>query len=175
MEQEDQKIEVQLRERLSQVVPTRASFHTVKEAVTNDAVRRHITEKASVPSPYQSVIALTMNKILLIGVPVAVVAVAAFMFFLNPSPREVGAPQVAVAPVANEPTPGAQPNVPAPVAVVPGANVDTSSIDNITAGFLADADMEASNTLNDNTDQAAINAELTTYDSIKNTSYEVII
>ncbi|HXK38373.1 MAG TPA: hypothetical protein VJ579_04885 [Candidatus Paceibacterota bacterium] len=178
MEQEDQKIEVQLKERLARIVPPPSSFKETKDAVTNEMLRRHILEKAPIPSPYQSVVSFIMNKTMLIGVPVAVVAVIALMFVLKPNvTNNVGENnKVAVAPVAEESvTPTAAAPTPAPVAPRPVANVDTSSIDSITAGFLADANMDAATVLGDQSDQIAVNAELSNYDTVKTTAYEIAI
>jgi hypothetical protein len=178
MEQEDQEIEVQLKERLARVAPPPSSFAKAKEAVTNETLRRHILEKAPIPSPYQSVVSFIMNKTMLIGVPVAVIAVIALMFVFKPSVSNNDAGnKVAVAPLVEESAaPVAAKPAPAPVAALPVvSNVDTSSIDSISSGFLADADLDAATVLADQTDQAAVNAELSAYDTVKTTAYEIVI
>lgn len=177
MESEDQKIEALLKQRLGGIAPPRASFSKVKEAVTNETLRRSIRERVPIPSPYQSVVSYIMNKVILIGVPVAVVAVIAVMLVMKPTVSTIENTKVAVAPVEQQPTPEkAAPAAPVAVNTAPSAgNVDTSSIDSITAGFLADANADTSSVVNDTSDQMAVNTELATYNTVKSTSYEIAI
>lgn len=178
MDQEDQKIEAQLKQRLSRVVPSRISFEQAKNAVTNEALHRSNSERGPVPSPYQSVVSFIMNKVILIGVPVAVVAVIAVMLVMKPTVSTIENNKVAVVPAVQQPAAPGNTAPAAPVAVntAPTAgNVDTSSIDSITAGFLADANADTSSVVNDNSDQVAVNADLATYDTVKSTSYEIAI
>lgn len=178
MEFNESKIEAQLKERLARVAPHPGSFERTKEAVTDETLREHILEKAPIPSPYQSIVSYTMNKVLLIGIPVAIVAVIALVMVFRPTTSVDNGPVAVVPPTAEQPVAPA-PVAPAPVAVAPSqpmaSNVDTSSIDSISSGFLADASASVGMVTNDTSDQTAINSELATYDTVKSTSYEIAI
>jgi hypothetical protein len=177
MESEEQKIEARLKQRLGGIVPPRASFSKVKEAVTNETLHRSIVERGHIPSPYQSVVSFIMNKVILIGIPVAAVAVIAVLLVMKPTVSTIENTKVAVAPAEGQPAPEkVAPTAPVAVNTAPAAgNVDTSSIDSISAGFLTDANLDASAVINDTSDQMAVNSELATYDTVKSTSYEIAI
>ncbi len=176
MDTQDHEIEAQLKERLARVVPSRASFDAMREqVVTKAAEHRSTYREASVPSPYQSLFSFIMNKTMLIGVPVAVIAVVAVILVMKPN--NVDTTKVAMIPPQQEQAAqrvdqNAQaPANPAPVA----ANVDTSSIDSITSGFMADANADAASVTNDTSDQTAVNADLANYDTVKTNPYDIAI
>jgi hypothetical protein len=186
MEQEEFSIEAELKKRLSGVAPSRAAFAAVKHAVTNTAVHRSIEEGGVVPSPYQSLVSYIMNKTLLIGVPVAVIAVVALVLVLRPATPSTDNTPLAVAPAVEQPAapapvaPAPTPAAPAPAAPVAGVTkpvgkVDTSSVDSITAGFMADANADASSVTNDTSGQTTVNNALTTYNTVKTTSYDTAL
>lgn len=124
-----------------------------------------------------------MNKTLLIGVPVVLIAIIAIFMVMRPSTtNDVSDKKAAMTPPVTPPAVA----IPAPVTVIPVApapakparnlgNVDTSSIDSISAGFLADVSASASGVVNDHSDQTAVNAQLTSYDTVKSTSYDIAI
>lgn len=173
---QEQEVENILKDHLRTVAPSEEVFKEVLRKATPSDNKSPYME-ASVSSPYQDHKSTFMNKFVLIGIPVGVVALAAVFFLMKPEsnlPLAMNSENKEIPTAVEEQV--AQPTRVTPeLAAIPTAPVKTGTVDDIVDGFVADALADAEFAKNDTSDQAYIDGELSTVNNNTTLSYENII
>jgi hypothetical protein len=176
MNDEEKKIEDNLKARFSHINPSRESFEQVISQVTNEKDNRSIIVEGILPSPYQSIYTIFVKKITLIGLPIVALALVLVYinFGVNPKIEETLLPLA-----QNEIVEEVQVTPPVPadnnIIVEPQgiAQADATSVDSLIATIISDSDSDIAVAINDTEDESIINAELANYNTITTTNYEI--
>jgi hypothetical protein len=159
----EEKIEKELKERLSSIKPSRILFDRMMESVTKNESNRYIEEKADVLSFYQLINKyINMKKNLLIGVPIAIVLVIAVLLVAKPANKNEPIAQNGVINPQME-------DITSQDKIV---KEDNSSIDNILVNFEKDAEIDLVLSQNESEDASMLRVELENYSNIKTYSYD---
>lgn len=158
MDKIDKKTEELLKNMTKDAKPSRLIFSEMMGRVTNDSENRNTLYKG-----HYKLINLFMKKGVLIGIPVALVAVLLFVSINKPKTNT----GVAIVDSNNQ-----QVNYPNDPSLGKTEDVDKSSFDQMLAILDASADREAINANNESEEEVYVNSKVDTFNSLKNTQYE---
>ena len=158
MNKEEEKIEEFLKDSIGSVRPSRNSFDTTIKSVTESSVNRNTNYKG-----HYKLISFFMNKMLLVGVPVAIVAVLVFMTVNKPGVKS----DIAMIDSNNSVVGSSNDTVTDTQSVA-----STQSADEFLKSVYAVADAEAQVASNESEEEVYINSQVDAFNNLSQTQYE---